>query len=184
MKWIIKMIDRAFAVIGAFAFAQFPQFYSQYLHELAGHVEELTRQVNLLKQSAQASGKTVQELIIKFLQFSDSDVVRQGEFMKQMVERLENLALSQNRLQEASVFTKPLLFIREADGSIALETYHRFLFGFTFTWEGLVYALIGLVVGYFFFWGIFLILKGIGSLFRRKPKANLGSNPGPHGEPG
>ena len=167
------MIDRVFAVVGAAAFAQFPQFYSQYLHELAGHVAELTHQVNLLKQSAQASGKTVQELIIKFLQFSDPDVVKQGEYMKLMVERLENLTSSQNSLQEASVFTKPLLFIREADGGIALETYHRFQVGFMFTWEGVVYALIGLVAGYLFFGCICLIFKGIGSIFKRN---NTGSH--------
>lgn len=174
MKWIIKMIDRLFAVLGAFAFAQFPQFYSQYLHELAGHVEELAYQVNLLKQSF--PGKPIQELITKFLQFSDTDVVKQGEFMKLMLERLEALKSSQMRLLDASVFTKPLLFIREADGGIALETYRRFQFGFTFSWEGLIWALVGLVVGYSFFRAICLIILGIGTLFKRKP--------GPEKKPG
>lgn len=160
------MIDRLFAVLGAFAFAQFPQFYSQYLHELAGHIEELSYQINLLKQSLQ--GKSVQEIIAKFLQFSDSDVVKQGEFIKGMVDRLEVLTWSQNSLHAASYFTKPLLFIREADGGVALDTYRRFQFGFTFTWEGLIWALIGLVVGYMFFRCIVLIFMGIGSMFKRK----------------
>lgn len=160
------MIDRLFAVLGAFAFAQFPQFYSQYLHELAGHIEELSYQINLLKQSLQ--GKSVQEIIAKFLQFSDPDVAKQGEFIKGMVDRLEALTFSQNSLQAASYLTKPLLFIREADTVVALDTYRRFQFGFTFTWEGLIWALIGLVVGYMFFRCIVLIFMGIGSMFKRK----------------
>lgn len=163
------MIDRVFALIGAFAFAQFPQFYSQYLHELDGHVKELVYQVNQLKQTMQISGKTLQELIAKFLQSTDSDVSKQGEFLNSMVSRLETLNASQVHLEEASVFTKPFLFIRETDVGIAVQTYKTFQFGFTFTWEGLIYALIGLIVGYTLFRGVILIFKGIGSLFRRKP---------------
>lgn len=168
MKWI----GRAFALFGAACFSQFPQFYMQYLHELAGHISELTYQVNLLRHSARLSGKTLEELIAKFLQFSDSDVVRQGEFMKSMVERLERLTLSQSSLVEAPLFTKSFFFIREADATIALETYHRFQLGFIFNLEGVLYALIGIILGY----SLFLGIRAFFSLFRKKP--------GSSGEPG
>lgn len=169
IRWIVKIIDRAFAVVAAILFAQFPQFYSQYYHELLGHIGELAYQVGLLEQSAKQSGKTLKDLILKFLQFDDADIVRQGELMKMAVERLESLTLSQTNLENASIFAKPFLFIRNADASIAKETLHNFQFGFTFNVEGIAYAFLGLIIGYSIFGLIGYFFKSIGSLFRRKP---------------
>lgn len=159
MNWVIKMIDRIFAVGGAIFFAQFPQFFTQYLHQLSGHIGELIYQVNLLENSAKLSGKTLKELALKFLQNQDPDIMRQGDLIQAMMERLETFTTAQLALTQASILIKPFVFIRYVDLSIAKATFNQFSFGLNFTIETLVYGLIGMAMGYSLF-------RIIGSFFK------------------
>jgi hypothetical protein len=155
MKWFETLLDRICALSGALIFAQFPQFFLQYLHELSGHVAELSHQVQLFDQTAKLSHKTLPELILKFLQNSDLDIVRQGELIQGMVTRLETFRIAKSSLEQASLITKPFVFLRYINQQIAVDTWKQFQLGFSFTLEGLVYAFIGMLIGY----GLFQSLK-------------------------
>lgn len=155
---ISRLFDRIFCLAGALLFAQFPQFFLQYLHQLSGHVSELAFQVHQLELSAKLSNKTLSQLIFKFLQNSDMDIVRQGDLMRSMVERYEAMSHAQTALQHASLFTKPFLFIRHVQAAIAQDTWHQFQLGFSFTIEGVLYALAGMVIGF----SLFQMLRTIG----------------------
>lgn len=61
-KWIGGLMDRACAVVGAVVFAQAPLFMQQYSQQLIGRTAELKLQVDGMKQAANLSGKTLEQL--------------------------------------------------------------------------------------------------------------------------
>lgn len=151
-RWLFTLLDRICVVLGAFLFSQIPLFMQQYRHQLTGHVAELYFQVGLMQQAAQRSGKTLEQYIQKFIQSSDADFIYQGEIMSAMVTRLQALSDGLVAMNHASVLTRPLEFLRHYQGDIVKSTFETFEMGIPFTYEGLVYALAGIVVGYFTYW--------------------------------
>jgi hypothetical protein len=150
-KWISALLDRIFVVMGAFIFSQIPIFMQQYRMQLTGHVAELRLQVGLMQQVALSTGKTLEQFIQKFTQSSDADFAGQGEIMNGMVSRLQTLSDGLTALNTASVFTRPYEFLIHYQPDIGKATLEIFEMGIAFTYEGLVYALIGIIVGYFLY---------------------------------
>lgn len=167
MTWLGRILDRIFALAGAIFFAQFPQFFSQYLHELSGHVAELSYQLSIIQETAKISQKSIGALIQKFLQSSDSDIIRQGDMLQGIVERYNAFTQADMALSQASLFTKPFLFIRYADIKIVKETLDHFQLGFSFNLESFVYAFIGVVFGITVYQGILAVGIWIASPFRK-----------------
>ncbi len=169
-KWIVRWIDRIFAVVGALVFAQAPLFIQQYTQQLSGHISELSWQVNKIALAAQNSGKTVEQFIGKFVSNGDADIAQQGTMMQTIISRYELFQNGLSSLNEASLVTKPLVFIHYLDFDIAKSTFHIFKPGIPMTLEGLIYAFIGLVLGYGFFYGLCKVLGGFFYLFKPKSK--------------
>lgn len=155
LKWFGALLDRIYAVIGAVVFAQIPLFIQQYSQQLVGREAELRFQVMAMRQSAALSGKTLEELIAKFLVNPDIDVVRQGELMKAIVSRWEGLSSSLFSLQNSNVFDRPFVFILHMNGDAFRSTFENFSFGLPLTVEGGIYAFIGLLAGF----GLFAALR-------------------------
>ncbi len=143
-----RILDRIFVVLGAFIFIQAPLFIEQYQLQLKGHVDELSHQVEVMRQVATESKKSLEQFIQKFVADPDVDFSRQGQSMSEMVKRWRSLTDSMVALNKASVWIKPLVFITYLDYSIAKSTFYSYQFGLILTYEGLIYALIGMVVGY------------------------------------
>lgn len=169
LKWLAGILDRVFAVIGALLFLQAPMFMMQYVHNLAGHVAELQLQMELMRKTAASTGKTLEQYVSKFMSNSDPDFSKQGEIMQGMIDRWENLSSGLHSLMSSNVFARPFVFMYHFDYSVAKDTYSHFQFGLTFSLEGIVYSMIGLVIGYF----IFRLLALIASLFVPKKEPSL-----------
>lgn len=165
-----KLIDRIFACAGAFTFAQFPQFYLQYTHELSGHVKELQYQVNKIEQAAVLSNKTLMEWVEKFHQNQDPDFSLQGELLKGMVTRLSSFQEAELTLANSSIWLKPFMFLQMGDKQIVYDTFAHFKLGFSFTTETLVYAFIGLIFGHLLYCGISFCLNKAKTSSTLKPK--------------
>jgi hypothetical protein len=170
LKWIVNMLDRIFAVIGALVFSQAPMFMQQYKQQLAGHVAELHIQIDAINKAALESGKTLDAFIQKFTTNADLDFMRQGEVMQNMTERYRTLLENYAALTEASAFTKPFVFISNLHNDIVQSTFKTFNFGLEFSLEGLIYALVGIFLGYSLFAGIRRIFATFLGLFSRKSK--------------
>ncbi len=168
LKWIVNTIDRIFAVLGALIFSQAPMFMQQYKQQLAGHVAELHTQIEAMKQAATLSGKELTVFINKFLSNADIDFVRQGEIMQKMTERYNTLSETYLALETSSPFTRPFIFMSNFYNDIAKDTYKTFKFGLEFSFEGLIYALIGVLVGYCLFAGFRSGFRSVGSLFSKR----------------
>lgn len=159
IAWIISFFDRLFAFTGALLFSQIPSFMLQYQQQLAGHVNELNLQISLLRQIADKSGKSLDEYIKKFIDHSDSDFSRQGEYLQELVTRYVDLSSSYVQLKEADVWHRPFIFIRNLYSDIAWKTYDNYDFAIVFSLEGFIYAAIGFLFGFC----VFFLIK---SLFR------------------
>ena len=150
-KWIDKFFDRAFAVLGAFVFSQAPEFFQQYTQRLSGHVAELKHYVLEMEQMAALTGKALPQYLAKFLSSSDPDFASQGKLMEQMINRYQDLQVSLTSMQEANAFTRPFAFFAHFQPDIAGAACMDFKPALALTAEGISYAVVGLVAGYYFY---------------------------------
>jgi len=156
------MIDRIFSAAGALFFAQFPEFFLQYQHELNGHLAELKYQVSMIEHAASLSNKTLGEWVSKFQQSQDPDFSLQGQILSNMVQRLHTFQEAMAVLQNSSPFLKPVNFARYADTQVLKDTMDHFQLGISFSAESLGYAFFGLLAGY----AVYRLLAKIGGLFK------------------
>lgn len=166
--WIGKWIDRIFALSFAVVFLQIPQLMHDYTQILSGHVSELVFQVGLIHEMAAKSGKSTNDLVAKFLKNSDPDIVLQGQFIKDLLTRYDQFSSALIALQSASVWSKPFVFLQYVYWSLLKETFETFRFALPLNLEGIIYAILGLFVGY----GLFQLLKRLVLVFRRKHPAH------------
>lgn len=166
-KTVSIFLDRFFALVGALAFAQIPQYYQQYILSLSGHIGELSYQVNSLNQIANQANKTLPQYIQKFLESSDNDFQAQGVWMQALVTRLEKFTNAFKDLQESSPFLRPFKLLWDLDLSVAKETCNHFTLGFVFNLETFFYLVVGLFFGYFLYRGI---VEGLRRIFSNQSK--------------
>ena len=139
-------LDRMLCVVGALAFSQGPEFIQQYLQRLGGHVDEARRQVAQFREAAVQSGVTLDHLITRTNENADPAVAKLGSIMNSAVVRLDSLESGQNAIAHSSLFERPFVFFRHMDSEIARSTWSVFKPALPTTAEGLVYALIGMLV--------------------------------------
>lgn len=156
LKWARVVLDRLFVVVGALLFLQAPLLIQQYTTQLSGHADELRYQVQQLEKGAKESDKTLAAYIYKFTGNADPDFARQGQIMQELVSRWEEFQGSLDSLRQATVFSKPIVFLRSLNQDVLLNTWSRFEFGIAFTIEGGVYAAAGALIGY----ALFVTLAG------------------------
>lgn len=142
-----KWGDKLLTVIGALVLLQFPFFYQQYLQHLSGRVAELHKQVELMKENAQLSGKTLRRYIDKFIDHHDSDIALQGHAMQHLTRRHEHLQVVFERLNGASTVMRPFYFVRLATWQEVADTARVFQPGLLINAEGLIYGLFGMLLG-------------------------------------
>lgn len=169
MKFLFKFLERVFVVVTALLFLQAPLFMQEYRQQLAGHVGELQLQVDLMQLAATQSGKNLKDYVKKFRQSLDQDFSNQGEIMDNMVTRFQDFSQALNEFDNATVLTRPFVFMWHFHYDIASTTFHAFNIGLPLTYEGGIYALLGIFVGY----GIFVVLRGCINLVYRPRKTEV-----------
>jgi hypothetical protein len=140
------LVDRALCVIGTIVFAQVPEFMQQYLQRLGGHLDEARRQLAHFRDVASQSGLTLDGLISRTDANSDPAVAKLGGVMTEAVARVAHLEQAQAAIQNASPWTRPFAFLGHAEHDIVRATMHAFQPAVPTTVEGLVYALLGMLV--------------------------------------
>lgn len=175
-RWMGKILDRLFVVAGALLFLQLPLFMQQYRLQLTGHVAELKLQVTAMQQRAQMTGKTLEQFIQKFQNSSDADFAHQGQIMTNMVDRMHDLSDGLFALDHASVLSRPFQFLAHFHYDIVRSTMRTFEMGITFTLEGLVYALAGMIIGYLIFLAVSRLCFSIYTQCSSKKKSVLKSD--------
>ncbi len=143
---IEKFLDRALCVAGAILFSQLPEFFQQYLQRLGGHLDEARRQVAQFQATAAQSGLTLDQLIARTRGAADPSLAPLGQVMAGANARVGTLAVSEQALREASAWSRPFVFFRHFDPTIAHATLAAFRPAVPTTAEGLCYCLLGMTV--------------------------------------
>lgn len=147
VRFIDSILDRICAVLGAAVFIQFPQYLTLYLQRLGGHVDEAARNLDKYKEIAEDAGKTLHQYSQHLLNSKDETIFRTGQKIAEDIERYNQLADALKELQTAPVYKKFIVFIQNADLSIARGTLENFTPGLPLTLESAAYAAAGILVG-------------------------------------
>lgn len=140
------LIDRVLCVVGAALSSQLPEFIQQYLQRLGGSLDEARRQLAQFQEIASKSGLTLSQLIAKSRDAGEATVVRFGQLIQDTEARVNTLAAAESAIRDASIFSRPFVFVRHADFEIARATLGIFKPAMPTTVEGLMYAVLGMLV--------------------------------------
>ena len=147
------LIDRLLCVVGAVLCSQLPEFIQQYLQRLGGHLDEARRQLEQFREVAAKSGLTLAQLAAKSQANAEDSVARLGQLMHDTADRVDALAAADTAIRHASIFTRPFVFLRHADLSIAQSTWTIFKPAVPTTVEGMLYAAGGVLLILAFYHG-------------------------------
>jgi Protein of unknown function (DUF2937) len=139
------LLDRALCVVGTVAFSQIPEFMQQYLQRLGGHLDEARRHLQQFQDTAAQSGLTLPRFIEQTTANPDDAVARLGQVMNETVTRVDALAAAQAAITDASLWTRPFVFLQHCDSAIVRATWAIFKPAVPTTLEGLVYSLCGML---------------------------------------
>jgi hypothetical protein len=178
LRIVDGLLDRVMAVGGAIVCAQFPQYYAQYIQRLGGHLDEARRAVSQYVKVAASYNLSVQEYINVHLASGNKIFISTGKVIQGLVDRLNHLESAFTALQNSTPLTRWVVFWRVMDPDIARKTWINFTPGVPTTMEALVYALIGLLIG----WGVYQGVKALITLPFRKTAPQ--AFPGKPGVPG
>lgn len=151
------LIDRILAIAGSITLAQFPQFYSQYLQRLGGHLDEARRIVAEYSEAAASFNLTLSEYVRTHLTVDSPVLQSTGTIIENSLTRLADLENSFQALKAGNLFNRWWIFLRKMEPAIFKQTCLEYTPGLPFTMESLTYALIGLLITF----GIYQGIKGL-----------------------
>lgn len=141
-----KLFDRILCVGGAVLFSQAPEFMQQYLQRLGGHLAEARRHLEQFQNVAKQTGQTLDHLVTTSKANADAAIAKLGGVMEAAGERVAELSAAESAIREASPFSRPFVFLQHVDHEIADATWAIFKPAVPTTFEGVLYAGVGLVL--------------------------------------
>lgn len=156
------MLLRTIALVGglggAVGFSQFPEFSQQYVQRLGGAVDELQQFVAEFDADAAEAGMDRAGALADLAQGGTFGAAR-AETMTNTIARFDRLAESYRLIKDAGPFMRAYSVAHLNDGEIARATYDDFRPALPLTFEGLFFAIAGLLAGA-------LSVGGLGALIR------------------
>jgi len=159
MRWawakILTLIGAAIAAVFAAGSVQGPAFVQAYLQRLGGHIDEARRTVEELRNGAVSRSVT--------------DDGSRERLVEAFTARLAELEASRDAILNAHPLWQPLAMARQADRDIASATADAFTPAMPLDPNSLIYAVIGLALG----WAIWELLQWPVKARARKRRARL-----------
>lgn len=154
------MISRALVlcggVAGAVCLAQFPAFSQQYLQRLAGQADVLQDIVADFDTDAAEAGLTREEALAELSGTAFLD--ERGDTMRRTIARAERVEANLTVLRLATPIERLMLPHRFDDMETLQATWSDFRPGVQMTSDGILFAVIGFLVGTLFSWSILSLL--------------------------
>jgi hypothetical protein len=141
-----RLLDRALCVAGAVLFSQLPEFMQQYLQRLEGHLDEARLQLSRFKEAAAQSGMTLDQMVAGAGQSPNPAMGKLGDAVRELGARADALGAADAALRHATTWSRPFVFASNLDWGIARATWAIFRPAVPTTFEGLSYALVGIVL--------------------------------------
>lgn len=139
-----NLTDRILCVLAAVVLLQAPIYMNQYQNVLAGAQLESSLSYNSLRLIAAEFDQTLREYIDELLANDNPKVVANAEEDDEKIKRYESYTASLEAFQQASVFSRPFVFLSNYDQRLGNAV--EFQPGLPITMEGFVYALLGIVL--------------------------------------
>lgn len=177
LKALSALIDRAFAVIGAALFSQAPAFVTHYQQRLGGHVDEAARNVRTWQEIADAIAQGSLDTLVRMGQAShEAFSLEAARKCAEDIARHDALLHAIEAVQNAPAWLRSAVFLHHADMDVARATARNFTPNLPMDFEGLIYALVGLIFGF----ALFSLLKKAGAgmgrvLHKRFARSNTSS---------
>ena len=157
------MMDRIFSVLGAAIFSQIPNLILLYINTLSGALAESTRQVAAIQRQASLIGLTMEGFITQHLKSAQPAFKASGKIHQATLLRYQEYKGALHALNESEIWNRPFIFIQHLDFAILKAV--KFKPAIPLNLEGLIYALIGIILGLILYHGIIKIPFRI---FRKK----------------
>jgi len=161
----VRALTLAGGLAGAAGLSQFPEFSQQYTQRLAGKVEELTRFVEEFDADAANVGVSREQALIDLAQGGAIGTER-AQTIVTTIERQNRLSTALLQLRSAGPFTRAYHANAFTDGELARGTLSDFKPAIPLTFEGLIFAGVGLLMGLGLFSGFSALGRRL--LLRRK----------------
>lgn len=153
MSWIRKKLDSLagtiIAVVAGLTSLQLPAFIDAYLQRLGGHLNEARLGLVAVENSQLGKEPALLEQVVATAQ-----------------ERVDYLEVAQSAIAQAGSFEQPVLFFTHLDNEIALATARSFTPALPLDVPSLIYAVLGMLVG----WSAWGLIKSPARLFRSKKR--------------
>ncbi|MGB0843206.1 MAG: DUF2937 family protein [Alphaproteobacteria bacterium] len=142
-----RLISGIFGTIGAVSLMQFPAFFQQYLQRLGGHLEQAKLDVGRFVEAAKLQGLDLKTYINRLSENADETVVGTADAIKGVVDDLDNHQQAFSALQSSAIWQQPASFARWVNSNISTDTFAIFEPSLPLSTAGLIYGLIGLILG-------------------------------------
>lgn len=154
MGWIGNKLDSLagtiIAVVTGVSSLQVPAFMHAYLQRLGGHLDEARLGLTAIKNGQ--VGSTIDEAVLR------------ERLTLASQERVEYLESAQTAITHSGPFTQPISFVTHMDNDIALATLQAFTPSLPLDIPSLVFAMVGIILGWLLWAGI----KSPARLIRRR----------------
>jgi thiosulfate reductase cytochrome b subunit len=148
------------ALVPALLFSQAPEFMQQYHQRLGGTTDELARVIRQFEEDSRRSGHDRQGALGLMEKNSERLVRDQAARMKENIARLARLREQQEAFRDGSAFVRVASLLTNADSDIFEATWQSYKPGLQITFDGILFALIGLLVP----WGLMIaVVSAFGS---------------------
>lgn len=135
------------AVLGGLLTSQFPAFYDQYVQSLGGRLDQARIHAARIAEVARDQGLSLEAYILRFADNADPVVRSQAEVMASTIADEARLSAAFAVLTQAPSGLRPLVLLRHLDLDVAAATADRFTPAAPLGLEGLLYLVVGALVG-------------------------------------
>lgn len=140
-----SLFERIFVFFVALLLSQAPQYMNLYLNVLAGSRAEAEKSVKIIAEKAAELGMTTNEFIADLTNSQSQAAKKSGEVHQIQITRLDKLKKAFEAIKNASAFTRPFVFLKHVDWALAKNV--QFQPALPFTFESLVYVIVGIILG-------------------------------------
>lgn len=155
---ILRVLTTASALAGAAGLSQFPEFSQQYAQRLAGAVDELHHVIADFDADAAATDASREEALVALAASSQIGANR-ARTMASTIRRHRHLQADLEALQNAGPFRRASHIAHFRDMGIATRAMQDFRPALPLTFEGAVFAMAGLALGWILITSLIWLLR-------------------------
>lgn len=144
-----SLLERIVVFFAALLLSQAPQYMNLYLNVLSGAKAAYEKSVKEIGEKAGELGMSTKEFIDDLVKSQSQAAKKSGELHQNQIKHLDAAKKAFDAIKNASAFTRPFIFLKHVDWALAKNV--QFQPAFPFTFEALIYVIVGIILGMILF---------------------------------